>query len=675
MTPVTSLLKVLLTTWPASLPLGIILFLFIIPGLMSDQANEILLKYGDPGRTNLERWPPILLTVLLTTFYGSLLYKIFLILSLQTPKIADDVRRYCIRPIAFLFYFLPSWAVALALFNLKGQGAEFDNYETSAICFLFSPVLFLLVIRGLWRNPPSISRISDISIHPKSLFVFGIFLIVFFAVVGNSLPYVGSVPIEIVTYIGSINVFLLFLFMFSFYSAFIVSLSKSLKLPIITALTVVAVANSAFNLNDNHAVTLVPGKHEEWLRFAFDSWIHSRPDLGANRNYHVLLISAEGGGIRAAYFTALTLARIADRCPKALPHIFAISGVSGGALGATLFAGAIAARPPNIHADHCDMRKIAPPLYENDIGRIFSDDHLAPLLGKMLFNDTLQQLVPLPVYAFDRQRGLEASISYSFLKSFNSSILDTSITRFPSDSGNLSVPFLFINTTEVQSGRRVAISPLTLGDFNLNADWYQQNSPSLISAAGLSARFPFISPAGFAEHGPYVYRYVDGGYTDNSGAVTLRDIGAIINGESDGNPPFLIRALHIGSSPACYQNPETEEDDCEDTYSAPTAGGLGELMSPLTAVVNARNAQVEYNLDALKALITPQLGVSLLARVQLYSRQKSIPLGWSIAGQTMKEIQDQLDDGLEECVDVHIDSNGCNLYWVVEEMVNERLYF
>jgi hypothetical protein len=51
----------------------------------------------------------------------------------------------------------------------------------------------------------------------------------------------------------------------------------------------------------------------------------------------LIIVAAEGGGIRAAYWTAGILTRLVD-CPPALADsLFAISAVSGGSLGAAVY--------------------------------------------------------------------------------------------------------------------------------------------------------------------------------------------------------------------------------------------------------------------------------------------------------------------------------------------------
>jgi len=147
--------------------------------------------------------------------------------------------------------------------------------------------------------------------------------------------------------LGAVNILILFLSAFVAMTTALVRLGRLIHLPLVWILVGVALLISRYDLNDNHIVRQTREDTTKALTVedAFDQWMSSRADKDLFSEYPVILVSAEGGGIRAAFFTAITLARIADRCPRMVGHIFAISGVSGGAFGASLFASAIKAWP------------------------------------------------------------------------------------------------------------------------------------------------------------------------------------------------------------------------------------------------------------------------------------------------------------------------------------------
>ena len=101
------------------------------------------------------------------------------------------------------------------------------------------------------------------------------------------------------------------------------------------------------NLNDNHKIALMRHKRDPDATIdvgrSFGQWFHSRADRDfyakSNEPYPVFIVAAAGGGAYAAHYTATFLARMQDSCANFAQHVFAISGVSGGSIGASLFAG------------------------------------------------------------------------------------------------------------------------------------------------------------------------------------------------------------------------------------------------------------------------------------------------------------------------------------------------
>jgi hypothetical protein len=74
-------------------------------------------------------------------------------------------------------------------------------------------------------------------------------------------------------------------------------------------------------VQENHRFRTLPfaappaafGRTTPDLTRAFDEWLESRQNRIAGTNYPVFLVSAQGGGLYAAYNAGLVLARIQDR--------------------------------------------------------------------------------------------------------------------------------------------------------------------------------------------------------------------------------------------------------------------------------------------------------------------------------------------------------------------------
>ena len=104
---------------------------------------------------------------------------------------------------------------------------------------------------------------------------------------------------------------------------------------------------------------------------------------------HAYVVSTEGGGIRAAYWTALVLARLSIDRPEFAQRTFSVSGVSGGAIGAAVWRA-------------CWQREVsrsvaspvqAKPMLDcvDQLGRA---DLLTPLASAWLFEDVLGRFIP-----------------------------------------------------------------------------------------------------------------------------------------------------------------------------------------------------------------------------------------------------------------------------------------
>src|SRR6185312_8443598 len=109
---------------------------------------------------------------------------------------------------------------------------------------------------------------------------------------------------------------------------------------------------------DNHHIRVSPTPEtaysEKSVDDTFESWKKTLAKSPADtktpmRLDPVFIVASEGGGIRAAYWTALVLSTLQEQVPS-IPaqdasfqpqdfasHLFAISGISGGSVGATVF--------------------------------------------------------------------------------------------------------------------------------------------------------------------------------------------------------------------------------------------------------------------------------------------------------------------------------------------------
>ncbi len=304
--------------------------------------------------------------------------------------------------------------------------------------------------------------------------------------------------------------------------------------------------------NDNHAVALIEEDQGLVTRREIDphldAWLESRAakgELRAGESFPLFLVAAEGGGIRAAYWAGIVLAKLQDDSGARFGrHLFALSGVSGGSLAAGSFAALMAdAGSDTLSRSQC-AREHPAALYQHCIRAMLRRDYLSPALGYLLYPDMLQRLLPFPMPSADRARAMEKAWAHGWQKAAGSERFGERFDGLWSGDATLDVPSLLLNATLVDGGNRVIASDLVIdGRF---PDAYDAFDPlldlrqmSLATAVHNSARFSYISPAGtvsgcqrlgraaVCEPGQTRYpwgRVIDGGYFENSGVESVRDL-------------------------------------------------------------------------------------------------------------------------------------------------------
>lgn len=507
--------------------------------------------------------------------------------------------------------------------------------------FLLWLLLNLLMLFWHWELRGKIARWAGISLL---VFVGVIFL----------LP-----PLALPNFLGSLSIVAIALSISMAVLGTIYNFSRQNKFPAAAVLILLLVVSSAFNWNDNHKFrqTVAPASQPlPSLEESFQQWLSSRPDLEAfaDKPYPVYLVSAQGGGIFAAYHAATALANLQDRFPNFAQHIFAISSVSGGSIGASFFSSLIQATgdrdialaPPADRSSDCTTRDLGP--LATQACQLLDRDFLSPLLALGLFPDLVQRFLPVPINQWDRALGLETGVELSWDGIFaGPNLLKQSYFQHWQPEGI--APALAINTTVVETGERLAISPFAIPlsngeSISLAAETLDL---TLSTAAGLSARFPIVTPVGWYRRGDdgVKYRLADGGYYDNSGVATALDMGRAIAQATNSAPTSpQIELIYL----AIVDKPNNK-------VTANLEGqGLNELFSPVRAALNVRSARGKNIVQRAEYLLnagSPDEGQSLRFRKILLQKQldgDQLPLGWLLS-ETSQKIIDQQNLGPEGC--------------------------
>ncbi len=490
------------------------------------------------------------------------------------------------------------------------------------------------------------------------------------------IPFVGSIIISVVfwfflppvflpTRLGPIIISAIALtFMTVFFSTIYQwGQRDEVNLPAVSILIILAVFWSAFSLNDNHQIRHIEPSNDTdqiellSLEESFEDWLSSplrnldkfktASSEDNSNKYPVYVVSAEGGGIFAAYHAAILLSRLNDTIPGFSEHVFAISSVSGGSIGATAYSSLV---KNNIDADN-DVKTI-----EDKARTLLDRDFLSPVLAMGLFPDFIQRFIPFKINDWDRARGLEVALEESWRISQDSpepsnNPLKQSYSDFWNPSGF--APALVLNTTIAETGERLLFSPFKFETSAKIFDFKEANFDiPLSTAAALSARFPLVTPVGLVNAGINNYKgnlhLGDGGYFDNSGVATAIDITNALGNflsemEKEHGIQLKIVNLAIIDRDNVRENPGWE--------------GLNELLSPVRALFNVREARETSSVQ--KAEFSLNRGISDPAdlssdrfRKFLLDREKAyLPLGWLLSHTSQQEIDQQISDykAYKEC--------------------------
>ena len=497
------------------------------------------------------------------------------------------------------------------------KGAEKKIHYASAVCFLAGAMLLMTMLTDRFARWTSF-------VLKSSWFVLGLVLFLPFYLqpettvsLAQGLGPIGTLSLVLIAVIPALRLVGGVLYWIARYplaiAITIIARTLGIWLPASLALIVGTVALVSYARRDYEkpvkeprTTAVVPSRatkellpHEqvfvEWLATNRQSWLERRgldsqsfsklpPDQ--RPRYPVFIVAAQGGGIYAAASTMALLTRLQDHCSALHEHIFAISAVSGGALGSAIYRGLAAevreTGPCSASPGGAMFRRVQ---------SIATADHLSALLLSAPI-DWLSKLPPLIARMLGG--GNDAGSNANWLQRAGEAIVESELNRRSEtlaksfsetfarhasggtaaalsidvdaywQKGRSRTPALLLASTSVETGHRIVHSPFSLsrvGDGTLQsfADLEHQlrlqdkslakiRRQSIIEAAVTSARFPGVLPAWPLWHHvrderaeidddkrkqnnpeAAVYRlnrlnFVDGGYADSSGTTTAADV-------------------------------------------------------------------------------------------------------------------------------------------------------
>jgi len=705
-------------------PLRMIILPLVITGtalLALPQAQEILVKLGqDPRLLDWSFFSAAAIWLAVNAWYWGRFISSFLLvapfnrLPLERcntpgcggrPWFGGQVAR-----IPFLTYHLPrvlgfsallTIAAALAVASTLLPGAEAnskapspdtdarDNLIIAAVGFgIAAFALYSL----LWNRRALVARlgIPIPSVPPKLGSIRDLPFVLSFSTGLSLLIFVLSCffPVTTGTMLGSAAILFLAATAWISFGTLLVYACQATGLPIIGGIAAIAFISSLFPdygiFSDNHDVRRLASAPADWtgpeerITPYFDKWA-AKP--ATDKNAPVIIVATAGGGIRAAYWTATVLGELTDRSRRNAPpptgsagrsvvfeeQLFAISGVSGGSLGAAVYRGLLLESGKNCIDDESKQASG----FARCGQAVLSGDFLGPTLAASLFPDLAQRLFPFGIF-LDRAEAIEKSWEASWQRAMNSNRFEEDFLSDGKGEGRL--PALLLNGTSVGTGRRLITASFPLGIRRSDGaaaalnpeiiDFIDKSGSTvrLSTAVDNSARFSWVGPAGTIRSAgvDIVDRVVDGGYFENFGATTTIDLIDWLDkrGKLGPNHKNLIVIL-ISSDPDLYV-PNASNCNSEPASPAYSSERGGEVLTPVITLMRTREARGSYAAYELQHMLGEQqfFHFHLLKQTDI----RDAPLGWTLS----KRAQDAIRETWKQCENSKtMDELATELGWTV----------
>ncbi|MEV4026229.1 hypothetical protein AB0K14_25595 [Actinosynnema sp. NPDC050801] len=385
---------------------------------------------------------------------------------------------------------------------------------------------------------------------------------------------------------------------------------------------------------------------------ALASWSQANctAEPGREDPANLVIVAASGGGIRAAYWTEGVLRSLFPDQTGCDRPVFAASGVSGGSLGI--------------------MSWLSKP--EEKAEQVFDQDHLSATVAWLLHVDLPRSF--LGFGGLDRAAVLEMSWERE------QRALEQPFYAHWAPGAEW-MPLALLNGTSVESGCRTLVAPLALSGYDRSgnpmackgrpddppiAGSSSADAPALIdlgqhylrcgdvngsTAALLSARFPYITPAGRLtscgndeEHHVHV---VDGGYVEASASLTAHDLYLTLRPFIECHNAAVAGASPGEGCPVLSQRPTRrivptmlQIDNGYDSVATPEAGDRPrELLVPLEGV----RATAGIGDSAARQRTYDAFGCESYVRIaNVPSPGVQAPLGWTLSKDAQADLDDQL---------------------------------
>jgi hypothetical protein len=286
------------------------------------------------------------------------------------------------------------------------------------------------------------------------------------------------------------------------------------RIPVIIILAIVLFITAQFKQSDYY-YSIFDAKPEE--KKAMQEYMSPQEVVSKGNQPYVIIVAANGGGIQSSAWAAQVLTGLQKKFGDSIGrHIRLISSVSGGSVGAMYFTnGYTESGPPEGQeldkildsAMRSSLNDVAWGLVYPDFWRTFF-----PFFGDTVVN-----------------RGWALEEAWKKNCDTTNCNLSKGLAEWREDVKAGWRPANIFNATISDTGQRFTMATTDLPKSSVATgsqsfiEAYPDKDTSVVTAARLSATFPYVTPAARADVEGITFHVVDGGYYDNYGMSSLAE--------------------------------------------------------------------------------------------------------------------------------------------------------
>jgi hypothetical protein len=301
----------------------------------------------------------------------------------------------------------------------------------------------------------------------------------------------------------------------------------------------------------------------------------------ATAGERVIVVAANGGGIQAAAWTAQVLQGLVETCGSPFrKSLRFVSSVSGGSVGTAFFVNWLS-----------DAKGLRPP------AQAAAESSMDEVAWGLAWPDLLRGFVPW-IFRFRIARGRALEVAWvrnSTPEHTSDAALNNPLSSWSKKVAEGDLPAVTFNATLTETGERLLLSTTcfrskTSGRARVDgSDLHPGRDLSIVTAARLSASFPYVTPAARSDLNGAQPHVVDGGYYDNYGMATLVEwLDDALSSTEHNVKEVLVLQIHGAQVPP--------QDELVARRFAGSRGWFYQAFAPISTLLHVRSAgQLAHN--------------------------------------------------------------------------------